>query len=363
MPLIWDHVLQEYDRCERILQQAQRSGARVAIFGAGVCGSQAAKYLTTHGYNVVCFFDNSPAKHGKSFLGLPCRAFEEGVCQGIDLILVAVKGFLPEIQEQIGSTVAHLSYDAWYVAKNFQEYAAALKYYDGDEKTRQTYYAILLGILSESDRYFQLVYERDQYFCLPQFVVPFRESFLDVGAYVGDMLEKFIWANCGAFKHYYAVEPNPRVVAAFEARRSRLLTEWAIAPELITLIQAAASDTSRKIPIYLSGDFQQSLGTPQEGDSAECIGQVQTITIDEEFAQRPVTFVKADIEGGELAMLQGARNVLAAQKPKLAISVYHKVTDLVEIVAFVKSVVPEYQVALRHHASDFSETVLYCWTK
>ncbi|WP_156920145.1 hypothetical protein [Brachyspira alvinipulli] len=46
----------------------------------------------------------------------------------------------------------------------------------------------------------------------------------------------------------------------------------------------------------------------------------------------------------------------------MAISVYHRPDDLLTIPKFIKELVPEYNLALRHHSVKLSETVLYCWT-
>jgi len=58
-----------------------------------------------------------------------------------------------------------------------------------------------------------------------------------------------------------------------------------------------------------------------------------------------VTFLKADIEGFELDMLKGARNLIERDRPKIAVTTYHLQNDADEIISFVKGVVPEYQVA------------------
>ena len=72
-----------------------------------------------------------------------------------------------------------------------------------------------------------------------------------------------------------------------------------------------------------------------------------------------VTFIKMDIEGAELKALKGAKNIILRDKPKLAISIYHKPEDIVEIPLFIKELVPEYKLYIRHYSNDSIETVLY----
>jgi hypothetical protein len=82
-----------------------------------------------------------------------------------------------------------------------------------------------------------------------------------------------------------------------------------------------------------------------------------------------VSFITMDIEGAEMKALKGAEEIILAQKPKLAISCYHQVrgdtytgcSDLFDVPAYIKSLVPEYNILIRHHGDDGAgnETVCY----
>lgn len=63
-----------------------------------------------------------------------------------------------------------------------------------------------------------------------------------------------------------------------------------------------------------------------------------------------------------MAALIGAQNHIRSSRPKLAISLYHKLSDLIEIPTLCKKLVPEYRFYLRHHPVHFpfpTEYVLY----
>lgn len=73
----------------------------------------------------------------------------------------------------------------------------------------------------------------------------------------------------------------------------------------------------------------------------------------------PVHLIKMDLEGGELAALQGARRHIAEDHPTLAIACYHAAADLRRIVRFVLGVRADYDLRLRHYTEGWSETVLF----
>ena len=72
-----------------------------------------------------------------------------------------------------------------------------------------------------------------------------------------------------------------------------------------------------------------------------------------------VTFIKLDVEGEELNVLRGMQKSIQTHRPKLAISIYHKTEDLWVLPQFVKFLVPEYRLFIRHHGMNMFGKVLY----
>ena len=66
-----------------------------------------------------------------------------------------------------------------------------------------------------------------------------------------------------------------------------------------------------------------------------------------------------DIEGAEVNALLGAEENIKKQKPKLAICVYHKPEHLWKIPLYIKKIVPDYKLYIRHHTNQEYETVCY----
>jgi FkbM family methyltransferase len=91
--------------------------------------------------------------------------------------------------------------------------------------------------------------------------------------------------------------------------------------------------------------------------------EVRTISIDDAVRDRNlprVDFIKMDIEGAELSALKGAAGTLNRFKPTLAICVYHKANDWVEIPLFINSLNLGYKMWLDHFTIYPEETVLFC---
>ena len=89
--------------------------------------------------------------------------------------------------------------------------------------------------------------------------------------------------------------------------------------------------------------------------------KVPVTSLDIALAGKRVTFIKMDVEGAELKGLQGAENIIRTWKPKLAISVYHKNTDLWEIPQVILEYNPEYRFYMRHYYFTQHESLLYAF--
>ena len=87
---------------------------------------------------------------------------------------------------------------------------------------------------------------------------------------------------------------------------------------------------------------------------------VQGRSVDSVLQGAPVTFIKLDIEGAEIDALKGAKESIKKWKPRLAICIYHKPEDPIEIPLYIHGLVPEYRMYIRHYSTCKAETVLYC---
>lgn len=330
------------------------SAQEVALVGAGFYGQAAQECLKKQNIRVICFADNNPARQGTTQDGVPIVPLAELPKKNMALI-TAQHAFSPISAQLKTLGIKHLTFDGFYAQRNL---ARLRKVRDGfvDDRSKEVFDRILLTRLTGDASHCREVMERHQYAALPQFMQPGPTHYVDAGAYVGDSVEQFLWNNAGVFKKIYAFEPGVRQFSAMKARMQRLAAEWAYGHEDVECVQAALGDADETKSFASAPDSLHSSAISENGNQS-----VRVTTLDKFLQGREVTLIKADVEGMELAMLKGAAESIRKYKPKLAISIYHKPDDLFSIPEYIKSLVPEYRMAVRHHSPVMMETVLYCW--
>lgn len=147
---------------------------------------------------------------------------------------------------------------------------------------------------------------------------------LDVGAEEGDMSALFAsWAYEGGIM---LMEPNPRVWPNIKA-----IWDANHLPTPIATYCGFASNVNETIPGQLPpltvAGWPPSVNGPVIGDHgfrqlAEETDTTPQITVDELAAVRVPTVITMDVEGAELAVLEGASETLHVHRPKVWISVH-----------------------------------------
>ncbi|MBR1702185.1 MAG: FkbM family methyltransferase [Lachnospiraceae bacterium] len=179
-----------------------------------------------------------------------------------------------------------------------------------------------------------------------------EEVMIDAGSYDLSTALKYRDICKGKLKKVYALEPDPiNYAACIEKKNMNSFDEAELIP---------CGSWSKKTKLLFSANGPSgSFLTKGSGEIS-----VDTVALDDivPFSER-VTMIKMDVEGAELESLKGAKGVICRDRPKLAICIYHKPEDLVEIPLYIKKLIPEYKLYIRHYANDATETVLYAVTQ
>lgn len=103
-------------------------------------------------------------------------------------------------------------------------------------------------------------------------------------------------------------------------------------------------------------DVQQVL---EAGIDAGGSSSVPVVALDDALCGVAVSVLKLDIEGAEPDALEGARDLIARRRPCLAVCLYHHAAHVWELPQMIDSWGLGYQFALRAHAANGFDWVLY----
>lgn len=173
---------------------------------------------------------------------------------------------------------------------------------------------------------------------------------IDGGACLGDTMLAFA-AAAGETGHVHAFDPCAGHLEVMAANLAA--NPWARA----TIHPYGLSDRDQEgEPLPLS---QIMPGFSVERAAGWPVPLRRIDTLVESGAIPRVDFIKLDIEGAERAALAGAAGTLRRFRPRLAVSLYHKPTDLFEIPLQLRDLDLGYRFYLDHYTIFHEETVLY----
>ena len=165
---------------------------------------------------------------------------------------------------------------------------------------------------------------------------------IDGGGCFGDTAIHFADA-VGAAGHVYVFDPLPKHCAIM---REQLAMNPPLAPR-ITIFPSGLADVGNDLRPLPADDVINP--------GARVVASAMPLTtIDDTVAQSGVPrvdFIKLDIEGSELGALRGAESTLRSLRPKLAVSLYHRVQDFFSIPLldrFARTGIPAVPGSLHH---------------
>ena len=177
------------------------------------------------------------------------------------------------------------------------------------------------------------------------------DTIIDAGGCFGDTALGFA-STVGADGHVHTFDPLPQHCTVI---RQNLKMNSLLAPR-ISVHEVGLSASART-----GRGFPEGVGAINPGATA-FDDAISTTTMDALCADGSIArvdFIKMDIEGSELDALRGAEQVLREQRPRLAISLYHRPQDFFEIPLWLSALDCGYRFYLDHYSMHREETVLY----
>lgn len=203
-----------------------------------------------------------------------------------------------------------------------------------DEQSKIVFKNVVKGAITANPDCYRFSSSTPQYF--PEIIkenMTEEEIFVDLGAYDGDSIKEFMDVTDGKFKKIYAFEPDPSNMCAAKA---------GLCDARIEFYQNGVG--SEAGVFYLVGTEEAARCEETGNENAV---KVEIVKLDDVISTG-ISYLKLDIEGMELDALKGAERLIREYKPKLAVSVYHKMEDMVEIPNYIKGLNLGYRFYLRH---------------
>lgn len=209
--------------------------------------------------------------------------------------------------------------------------------------------SILSGDISLLD---QIPIYQNQYFSNEYYHINENEVFFDCGAYSGDSIGSFLSFTNGNYKKILAFEPDS--LARGRLREFIQKNRY----KAIKVFDCCLGETNRTANFISTNTGSSFEVNPLDLDSKTDFETVKVKKLDDFYDEYP-TFIKMDIEGGELGALKGAERIIRDLHPKLAVCIYHKYNDFYEIPLLIKKFCPDYKFKIRQHYALYGEVVLY----
>lgn len=402
---------------DKQIENAIRLGQKLVLFGSGERAKETYQYLEDGGLSkhVCAFCSNDPKSWGTELYGKEILSVEEIIARWEELsIIIPVGKYSDEMEKQLLNASFPMSHvilaDRYVVVRNIA-YRDDLEEIFFNPANRFVVYGIneghfcyllncagIFAITGEQEKKseqidtFHEVPEKNRYYiCRSNFrknelldagvpesqiigilnhmdwlqyfdteVVPLhitgrREIFVDAGSYDLETSRAFLdWCH-NECDRIYAFECDHRGI---QLCKKQMEKNEALSNMVCFFPKGCWSEkTTLRFSEQLVATSSKVMSL-SEVSSGEIV-EIETETIDNVLAGSEATFVKMDIEGSELEALKGARKTILKYHPTLAISIYHKPEDIIEIPAYIKSLVPEYRFYIRGYHEDFTEIVLY----
>lgn len=353
-----------------------RSFSNISLYGCGALGEMAIDLLHRCGYSPLCMIDENPKLHGLLFHGVPIYSIHS-IPQSISsncTIAICIANFpIQPIHEQLryaGCVDIRHFYDisewlsssmnlgnGWYLPTpsetDWTNIAEVISILD-DEPSKAAYLQFLFWHIRRREMLFNMapVCITDKF--LPTGLIDaIAPDFhlVDVGAYDGVVIRKFLHQTQNQFGSILAFEPDPD-------NRKKLKQYHQEQPNStqsrFTILECALGNTSGIMNFVPGRGFASKLSNERTVESI----RIAVKTLDQ-FNKSPCTYLKIHAEGHELQIIRGGLEYIKTNRPIIAATIYHNSDGMWKIPLFLKKHLFRYTLHIRLHSFGGTGAVIY----
>ena len=339
-------------------------GKELILYGVSSTGRTASKTLLNNNINIKYFCDDCETIQGQIVNGIKILSFDEILKLGSKenfVFLITTRPYHKVVcdklmcnnfnqicyyPELLIDTISPLKLD------EYSDSIGNLFKILSDEKSKLVVKNIIENIVTRNIDQLSLTRDDIQYFDEEIIKLSPNEVLVDAGAYTGDTIKIFNELTGGTFEKIYAFEPDEKNFEILEKTSSA---------DNIVLHNSGLYGMNGKIGFV--GGIAAVSHVCEENIKGREIDVVKLDDMIMLSGNDIPTFIKMDIEGAEIAALQGAEKIIKMYKPKLAICIYHELEHLWDIPLYIKNMVPEYDIFIRHYTNSIVDTICYAVIK
>ena len=173
-----------------------------------------------------------------------------------------------------------------------------------------------------------------------------NHNFVDVGAFIGDTLEAFLRQTNNTYRSIVCIEPDKRNYSELNKKIALIQKEDVYA------INAAVGEKTGTIRFV--GEKSESCHVSDD------VGEeIKMIALDDLNAANEASLLKVSTNGFDLKALKGAEKTIVRNKPQIA--TYASGSQMWTIPMYLWSIVPEYDIYMRHYG--VGRQALICYAK
>ncbi len=342
-------------QADALVRQMLEDRKSFAVWGAGATGKSNLDFLRQASDGMLvpqCIVDNNQALWGRDRIVSPKDFMEmEPLPERMIVSVYVADQVIAQLKEmgytgEIIDLNIHLADDRWDFYESHMDELEELYLALADDRSRETLVGFLKGIRGNDVEYFHRINGDSREKLLDPKILQYtsEEVFVDVGAFTGDTIQKFLELTGKKYQRVTGIEPDEENYKVLKAN----IRAWNL--KNINAENVAVGEEDGVT--YFMTDMSESCHRDEAGGREirmRCLDSMEEI--------RDTTFLKISTNGCELQVLQGARNLILRNRPK--ISTYASGVLLWEIPKYLHSLIPEYKIYCRHYGTGMQAMSCY----